>query len=79
MYGPSIFAVDQANFGGVLVVLSHKSLFINELLPKLKPCVVMEGEKWSNHATRSGSSSPLSLHTTAEPPIFTVADRKSVV
>ena len=33
----------------------------------------MEGEKWSNQATRSGSSSPLSLHTTGEPPIFTVA------
>jgi hypothetical protein len=54
-------------------VLSHKNLFLSELLPKLKHCVVMEGEKWSNHATRSGSSSPLSLHTTGEPPIFTVA------
>ena len=73
MYGPSIFAADRANSGGVLVVLSHKNLFLSELLPKLKHCVVMEGEKWSNHATRSGSSSPLSLHTTGEPPIFTVA------
>jgi hypothetical protein len=47
MDGPSIFAADQANSGGVLVVLSHKSLFFSELLPKLKLCVVMQGEKWS--------------------------------
>ena len=74
MDGPSIFAADQVNSDGVLVVLPHKSLFLSELLRRPKPCVVMEGEKWSTHPTRSGSSSALRLHTTAEPPIFTVGD-----
>ena len=44
MYGPSIFAADQANSVGVLVVLSHKNPVLSELLPKLKRCVVVEGE-----------------------------------
>jgi hypothetical protein len=44
MYGPSIFAADQADPGGVLVVLSHKSLFLRELLSKLKPCVIIKAK-----------------------------------
>jgi hypothetical protein len=62
MDGPSIFAANQANSGGVLVVLSHKSLFLSELLPKLKPCVVMEGEKWSNFMAGIAQTSRWRLH-----------------